>query len=41
MIWVALALVAALGLFGPPCHQAVTVFDGETETPQLQADCKF
>lgn len=41
MIWAALVLVAALGIFGPDCHQSATVFDGETVTPQLQADCKF
>ncbi len=41
MIWLALALVAALGILAPDCHQSATIFDGETPTPQLQADCKF
>jgi hypothetical protein len=41
MIWIALALVAALGIFGPDCHQGATVFDGQTITPELSANCKF
>ncbi len=41
MIWIALALVAALGIFGPDCHQSWTVYQGEDVVPQLQAVCHF
>lgn len=40
MIWLALALVAAIG-FAPNCHQSASIFDGATVTPELAADCKF
>jgi hypothetical protein len=42
MIWVAVALVAALGIWGPDCHQSATVVgEGETAIPLLEAVCKF
>ncbi len=41
MIWLAVAFVAVVGIFGPDCHQSATIFDGETPTPQLQAVCNF
>lgn len=41
MIWAIVALVAAIGIWGPDCHQSATLFPGEGITPELAAKCNF